>query len=311
MDIDFLLWLQGLRGGVMDAVLMAVTDFVVSSVMYVFVAVLYWCICKQVAVYLAMNLSLGTFVNQTLKNTFCIYRPWIRNPEVVPLADAKAGATGYSFPSGHTLLAATEFLSLAHWQKKRRWVVLVCVFVAVLVGFTRMYLGVHTPQDVLASLALSLLVLFFNAKLLSLADKKKNADLWLLAIGLFLVAAMLFYTTQKSYPMDYVGGELLVNPLAMITDCYAAGGCFAGFLTGWVLERRFVKFDLSVSAKARIIRGVVGSVILYLYAEIARDCLTGFLPNWGEFLFFFGAFVYILYLFPLAFTAWEKRFFAK
>ncbi len=311
MDIEFLLWLQGLRGGALDGILLAVTDFVVSPVMYVFVAVLYWCISKRAAVYLAMNLSLGTFVNQTLKNTFCTYRPWIRNPEVVPLAEAKAGATGYSFPSGHTQVAATEFLSLAHWQKKRLWVVLVCVFMTLLVGFTRMYLGVHTPQDVLLSLLLSLVVLLVNAKLLAFVDKKKNGDIWMLVVGLLLVAAMLFYTTLKSYPLDYAGGELLVNPAEMITDCYAAGGCLAGFLAGWVLERRFVDFGLFVPRRAKFLRAVVGSAVLYFYAEFARDFLTSALLNWGEFLFFFGAFVYILYLFPLAFSAWEKRFFVK
>ena len=177
MDIKFLLWLQELRGGFWDSFLMGVTDFIASPVVYVFVAVLYWCFNKRAALFLAMNLSLGSLANQTLKNTFCVYRPWIKNPAVVPYAAAMESATGYSFPSGHTQIAASEFLSIAVWQKKRVWLVILSVFMTLTVMFTRLYLGVHTPQDVLVSLVVSCIVIFINAKLLTWIDAGKNRDL--------------------------------------------------------------------------------------------------------------------------------------
>ncbi len=307
MDIQLLLRLQELRGSFLDSVLLEVTDFVVSPVMYIFVAVLYWCFSKGTATYIAMNLSSGMLINQLLKNIFCIYRPWIRNPKVVPLEAAKEGATGYSFPSGHTQIAASEFLSIARWQKKRIWLVGICIFMTLLVMFTRMYLGVHTLQDVLASLLVSIVIIFANAKLLSWVDGGEKRDLIVLVIGLVLAAAMLIFTALKPYPTDYTAeGNLLVDPAYMITDCYAAAGCVSGFLIGWFLERRFIRFKTEVSGKVRFGRAIFGSVVLYVCAAFARGAMTNIHMNWGEFIFFFFAFVYILFIYPGIFTVVEK-----
>lgn len=312
MDMQLLLWLQTLRGGFLDSVLLSVTDFVVSPVMYVFVAVLYWCFHKRAALYLAMNLSSGMLVNQLLKNTFCIYRPWIRNSGIVPHEVAKLGATGYSFPSGHTQLAATEFLSLAVWQKKRKWFVGVCVFLTLLVMFTRMYLGVHTLYDVLASLVVAVCVISVNAKLLSWVEADSKREVFALIAGLLFVVVALTYMALKPYPMDYsASGTLLVEPADMITDCYAAAGCFAGFLIGFFLERRFIQFETNVSVKARFGRSIFGAVVLYLCATYVRDILTDIHMFWGEFVFFFFAFVFILYLYPLIFTTIERMLLRK
>ncbi len=308
MDIDYLLWLQNLRGSFWDSLLLNVTDFIASPVMYVFIAVIYWCLNKNAATYLAMNISFGSMINQTLKNTFCVYRPWIRDARITPLDVAKESATGYSFPSGHTQIAASEFLSIAVWQKKRKWVVAVCVFMTALIMFTRNYLGVHTPQDVVVSLIIACTVIFLNNKLLKWIDKKQGRDLFVFIIGIIVTTIALVFTTVKPYPMDYdVNGMLLVDPKEMITDCFVAAGCVYGFLIGWILERRFVKFDTRATRKTLVIRGVIGSVILLIYALFVREPLGSIHPYFGEMLFIAIAFIYILFLYPLMFTKWERR----
>ena len=306
MDIQLLLWLQEIRGSFLDSVLLEVTDFVVSPAMYIFVAVLYWCFNKGAATFIAMNLSSGMLVNQLVKNIFCVYRPWIRDPRVMPLEAAKVNATGYSFPSGHTQIAASEFLSVARWQKKRLWIVILCVLMTVLVMFTRMYLGVHTLQDVLVSFLLSLVILFLNAKLLKWVEGGGKRDITVLVVGLLMTVAMLAFTALKSYPCDVVDGKLLVDPAHMITDCYAAAGCASGFLIGWFLERRFLHFKTDVSGKVRFGRAIFGSVVLYVCAAFARGAMTNLHANWGEYVFFFFAFVYILFIYPAIFTGVEK-----
>ena len=231
--------------------------------MYLAMAILYWCFNKKAAYYIAMNISFGSMVNQALKNTFCVYRPWIKNPDIKPVPEAFESATGYSFPSGHTQIASSEFLSVAVWQKKRKWLVGVCIAITLLVMFTRNYLGVHTLQDVLASLAVSVVVLFVTKKILDWADGKKNRDLVVFFVGMAVCSAFLIFTTVKPYPTDFTpDGKLLVDPKEMITDCYAAAGCVYGFLIGWICERRFVNFKTDVSKKSKIIRSVVGSVII-------------------------------------------------
>ena len=307
MDIEYLLWLQELRTGFLDWLLMGVTDFVVSPAMYAFVAIIYWCINKRAASFLAMNLSVGSMVNQGLKNTFCIYRPWVKHPEIVPLEAAKESATGYSFPSGHTQVASSEFLSIAIWQRRKKWIVALCVLVTFLVMFTRNYLGVHTPQVVLASLFVSCAVIFVNFKMLKWVDGGKNRDLTVFFSGICLAALFLAYTVLKPYPIDYAkDGTLLQNPQEMITDCYVSAGCVFGFLTGWILERRFVKFTIQVPKNLKIARGVFGVVILGVASVFLRDAMTKINMHWGEFVFFFLAFLFIMALYPAVFTVFEK-----
>ena len=305
--MDYLLWLQSIRSDVLNDVLMTVTDFITSPVMYLAMALLYWCFNKRAAYYIAMNISFGSMVNQALKNTFCVYRPWIKNPDIKPVPKAFETATGYSFPSGHTQIASSEFLSVAVWQKNRKWLVCVCVFMTLLVMFTRNYLGVHTLQDVFASLAVSVAVLFVTKKILEWADGKKNRDLIVFGIGMAVCTAFLVYATVKPYPTDFTpDGKLLVDPKEMITDCYSAAGCVYGFLIGWICERRFVNFKTDVSKKSKIIRAVVGSVILLIIATVVKDALQAIHIWWGELAFFAIAFIYILFLFPLIFNRLEK-----
>lgn len=305
--MDYLLWLQSIRSDVLNDVLMTVTDFITSPVMYLAMAILYWCFNKKAAYYIAMNISFGSMVNQALKNTFCVYRPWIKNPDIKPVPKAFETATGYSFPSGHTQIASSEFLSVAVWQKNRKWLVGVCIAITLLVMFTRNYLGVHTLQDVLASLAVSVVVLFVTKKILDWADGKKSRDLAVFFTGMAVCSAFLIFTTVKPYPTDFTpDGKLLVDPKEMITDCYAAAGCVYGFLIGWICERRFVNFKTDVSKKAKVIRAIVGSIILLIIATVVKDALEGLHMWWGELAFFAVAFIYILFLFPLLFNKLEK-----
>ncbi|NCC08057.1 MAG: phosphatase PAP2 family protein [Clostridia bacterium] len=186
MDISYLLLLQNFRevtNNIFTPFFEFMSELVVTAPFYIAIAVIYWSISKRTGTMLLFNFAVGGLLNQLVKNTCCVYRPWIRDARVLPAGDSLTTATGYSFPSGHTQRATAIFETTAIWQKKRRWLAALLILALITVGFARNYLGVHTPQDVFVSFFLCSLVIFANSKILPWAEKKQGRDLILLAAG--------------------------------------------------------------------------------------------------------------------------------
>lgn len=100
---------------------------------------------KKKALYLTETYVANSLITYALKKTFNRSRPYVTNPSLVPLEYEKS----YSFPSGHTSEAFSMATSLSLSFPK--WYVIAPAFTfASLVGYSRMYLGVHYPSDVIA-----------------------------------------------------------------------------------------------------------------------------------------------------------------
>lgn len=310
MDISYLLLLQQFReatGNVLTPLMELASDFVVGAGYYIIMALLYWCVDKRVGTWLIANTTGGNLLNQAVKNTFCVYRPWIRDSRIIPAGDSIRTATGYSFPSGHTQLATSLFGTLGLWQRKRKWLTVFFALCLALVGFSRNYLGVHTPQDVMVSFLLCACVVLINQRLIPWLEGKSGWDTKILAAGLALCIASLAYITLKPYPMDYVDGVLLVDPAAMMADCYKAVGISLGFLVGWFLERRTVCFVVDGAFACRVARGLIGLVLLFLVYRYAMSWLaelSGAL--WGELFGWLILSFYITAGYPFLFSRAEK-----
>lgn len=311
MDLSYLLWLQQLRegmGGVLDSFFEAVSYFVISPYVYILLALLYWCVCKRAGLFALMSLSVSNAANNAVKLTACIYRPWIRDARIVPVGDSITTATGYSFPSGHSQHAAAEFGGIAVWQKKRKWAVALCAAAIALVMFSRNYLGVHTPQDVLVGCTVGLLTVFLSGRLLRWMEGGENRDLIALAVSLAAGVLLLLYYAFKPYPMDYTeAGALIVDSVKMQPDAYAGIGEMWGFFIGLVLERRFVRFDVSGSIPVRVARGAVGALLLWGVTKLHHPFMALLGPLFGYLVWFMLAMIFILFLYPLLFAAVEKR----
>ena len=266
MDIDILLALQQWREGMgegFENALATFSDIGASAALVFVVLAIYWCIDKRAGFIAALSFCLGNFTNQFVKNLACVYRPWILDSRVMPAESALGGATGYSFPSGHTVSSATVLGGLAYsaWRN-RKWLAVVLVIIALFIGFARCLLGVHTPQDVLIGLAEAAIMVVIAVRLSAWLEVHRDKD-WLFVVGaLVLGAIVLAVITLKPYPMDYVNGQLLVDPADMKKDCFEGVGIFWGFWLGWFCERRWVNFEVKgAPAFEKVLRVVLGALI--------------------------------------------------
>ena len=311
MDIEYLLWLQKFRestGGFLDGFFSLISDMVLSVAIYIVIAMIYWCVNKKVGIVFAMNIALGNFVTQMLKNTFCVYRPWIRDARIVPAGDAIETATGYSFPSGHTQVAVSEFGSLAIWQRKSKFIVAICSIMVLLVMVSRNYLGVHTPQDVIVSFVVTVGVIALNLFLLSWVEKGKNRDIIFFSVGILICIGAFLYNILKPYPADVgANGKLLVDSAEMIMEGGVGIGCAMGFLLGWFIDRRFVKYEIPKTLKRKIWVFVIGAIITVITVFFVCDPIKDSMETMGatlgcigEALYFIIAFLMIMAIYPAA-----------
>ena len=281
MDIDYLLAFQGVR----EALGPVTEEFVVLlstgllAVAFAAALLIYWLVDKRQGIYLLFSYSAGSLVNQTIKNSACVYRPWIRDARITPSASAMASASDYSFPSGHTQTAVSVFGGIAWLRRHERAAVsVVCVVACVVVALSRNYLGVHTPQDVLVAAVVGIAGLWVADRTLSWVDEKPSRDVTVLICGLAIGIAFVLYISLKSYPMDYASGELLVDPAKMTVSGYRVFGVYGGCLVGWFAERRLVRFDVHASRRERILRIVLSAVLAgigYLVVGAACGAVAG------------------------------------
>lgn len=188
--------------------------------------ILLWCCDRKYANRLFCVFFTGMFFNQLFKLVFHVPRPWVRDPSLAPVESAKAGAGGYSFPSGHTQSAVGLYGSFFA-AVKYRWVRVVCVIIILLVGFSRLYLGVHTPWDVLGSLVLGTLILLGCRALFSALEKTRLGDLWVLGglclLGIISVSIGLLPALRHEVfgnACRLLGCALAMLLVAMIDHCH-------------------------------------------------------------------------------------------
>ena len=266
--MEFLYVLEGIRNPVLDAFFSTVTHLGSELVFMVLAVVMYWCVSKTQGLYLLSVGCLGTTVNQALKITFRVPRPWVLDPDFTIVESARADATGYSFPSGHTQNAVGTFGCLARIAK-RRWGSVLCIVLALLTAFSRMYLGVHTPMDVGVSLLVAVVMVLAMHPLFRDLDNKPQKGIWiLLGLGLANIA-FLIYATCWPFPADADAEQLAhgVSNAAKLT------GALGGMALGYWMDMKKGSFRTAAPLLGQILKCVLGLAGLLLFKEGLKPLL--------------------------------------
>ena len=266
--MEFLRFLESIRFPVLDDIMLLVTRLGEETVFLVLALIVFWCVDKYKGYYLLGVGLMGTLASQCLKLLCRIPRPWVRDESFTIVEKAREAADGYSFPSGHTQSAVGTFGAIAA-SSKQRFVQILCVVLAVLTGFSRMYLGVHTPADVLVGAALSV-ALIFALRPLMLGKNKKRYLPWVFGFMLLLSVGYLVYVQFYPFPADLDAH----NYESALKNAYTLLGCLMGIFAVYFADEKKLRFETKTAVWwAQILKASLGLAVVLLVKEGFRSPL--------------------------------------
>ena len=257
--MDFLRWLEGLRTPVWNFIFDKITLLGGETMFMVIAIILFWCINKKWGYYLLSVSFFGTLLSQFLKLVYRIPRPWVVDPSFTIVESARADAGGYSFPSGHTQGAVGTFGGLAMCTKKL-WGRIVCVALVLLVPFSRMYLGVHTPLDVGVAFGCAVVILLAFYPLVIRSEGKPTRMYVLFALLLVSCIAYMSYVNFVLKPVEFgeVGSESYENYLSGVKNGWSLSGSLLGLIVTWFYDENKLHFEEKAPFFGQVCKVVLG-----------------------------------------------------
>lgn len=263
--MDFLRMLETIRFPALNGIMQAITECG-GELAFMFVAILmFWCVNKRCGYYIFTVGFFGTIINQFLKLSFRIPRPWVLDPDFTIVESARAAATGYSFPSGHTQNAVGTFGAIARFTK-RRWAKIACIAAIVLIPFSRMYLGVHTPKDVGVSFAVALILVFAFYPAFKTDDAQRRSMLYILAAVAAVTIAYLIYVLAYPFPADVDAANLASGT----KTAYTMAGAVLGLFPVYLFDRYYLHFDTKAPLLGQILKLVLGLAVVIAVRSLLK-----------------------------------------
>lgn len=268
------------------------------------VLLLYWCFDSHAGFRLGVAIIFSGALNTAIKETLRIPRPFVRDPSVFMIEES-----GFSTPSGHSQGSATFYPLFARYVMGKKscgadgscrnkkcspclvFKLLVAVFLPLLIGFSRIYLGVHYPSDVLLGLSLGFLtsvglILFWNPMATLVSS-------WRPSLQVLLAAVVVFALNRFS------GSHTSLN------------GALFGFLVGRIMWTRSGRFwDARGTFVQRLLRFPLGLLVTgasFLIFEVVKNLVGQLSPAMElaillKFIQFVTAGFVVVYLCPVVFV---------
>lgn len=256
-EVTLLAWLQQFSSPLTIAAAQFFSLFGEELLLIGILGFVYWCWDKELGRYVGLHAAAAVGFGSMLKNCFLRRRPYFDHPAVQCLRAPNGSgdpmdiaAQGFSFPSLHALNITALFGSVTTYLKKGYWA---AAALSLLVGLSRMILGVHYPTDVLTG--------------------------WVLG---FVIALVIPLVMQK-YPSALVT-SLLLTAIALpgwffctTDEFFSAFGLIAAMPVSFLFESRYVNFQNTRKPLSMLLRLLCGVALFALLSQGLKLCLPAFL----------------------------------
>ena len=248
-QIELLQTIQSFKNPFLDVFFQAITITAEETFFIVIAAWFLWCYNKRAGYRIGFAFLTSTILNPFLKSIFQFNRPiGVEGVESMRTHTA----TGSSFPSGHTQGATSFWVGVMLFFKKR-WVWVLSITMFLLVGFSRLYLGVHWLTDILGGFIFAIVWVVFVTFVFDFSRKRNTfLYIWLILVPFVIAYLMPFFT-----------GNATSDDHSLIVSL----GSSIGFLLGFMFEEKYIHFDVKSKFYQHIIKLVIGIAITFLIKE--------------------------------------------
>lgn len=247
-DLTMILWAQEYATPALTAFFTAITSLG-SLEFYMFaIPVIYWMVDKHFGFRFSIFFIFSAYVNSGAKHIFQTQRP----PNELRLVSQE----GYSFPSGHAQ-GSTAFWGFLALKLKTPLAYVGAVIMILLVSFSRVYLGVHWPIDILGGVVIGVILLLLYTRLTEIDFTKIDLSKWILGSAILTIILYLLHPNGDG-PMT--------------------AGFLLGALIGYRLELLYVNFQEEGSILQNIGKLFLGLAVLFVLRIILRP-IVGWLPS--------------------------------
>jgi membrane-associated phospholipid phosphatase len=256
--IDLIVAIQQINGSVMDSIFRIITFLGTERFYLLFLPLVFWSVDSGLGARLAILVLFSSYLNLELKSLFQQPRPFDINPSV-----QVSEAEGYGLPSSHAQTSTLLWGGIA-LRVHKTWFSIAAIGLIVLISFSRIYLGVHFPTDILAGWliggALLALYIVLEPRISRGLTQLRLRYQVLLALAIPLVLLLI-------HPVDYTAYFM---------------GMLAGIALGLALAPRYIPWGIHGLWWHRALRFLIGGGVLFALSM----CLQIVLPSEDGMVFY-------------------------